>query len=235
MSDMIVRADGTCILPTGGDPATERVEGYQRYWLGCDLGQKQDPTAVIVIKDYAHPEWQNARQVLGKRHRVIVYADHFIGYSYPDIVSHLIRTMTREPLRNSVQLVIDATGLGRVISDLLQEARVEHIAMQSTVGQNWSRKGRYVNVGKHAMIENLSILFSSSDLTFAKDLPLRDHIMSELETFQLEMTNAGLPIITQGRRGQHHGDLSIATAVAAFASQYLVPQKIGVMRLVGVY
>ena len=227
-----ILADGAAVLPSGYDPAVERVTGYSRYWLGVDLAQAQDNTALVCIHDECLPMWgPSSRQVLGPRRRTIVFADKFKGVSYPDIVSHVIRTILKEPLRGRCRLVIDASGLGRVVSDLLFDQRVEHHAIQMTVGQNWVEKDRYVNVGKTLLLETLSLLFATGDLMFAHDLPLREDILAELETFQLETTAAGNQVITQGRSGQHHGDLAIALAVACFASEHLVPGFTGVGQL----
>ena len=221
--------DGTAILPSGYDPAVETVKGFSRYWLGVDLAQAQDNTALVILHDECLPVWGvGSRQVLGPRQRTIVFADKFRGVSYPEIVSHVIRTFTKEPLRGRARLVIDASGLGRVVSDMLHEQGIGHHAIQMTVGQNWVEKGRYVNVGKTLLLETLSLLFATGDLTFAHDLPLRGDILAELETFQLETTAAGNQIITQGKSGAHHGDLAIALAAACFASEHLVPGFTGV-------
>jgi phage FluMu gp28-like protein len=221
-------ADGTVVLPTGNDPAVQAVKGFSRYWLGVDLAQAQDNTALVCVHDERLPSWNGGRQVLGPRQRTIVFADKFKGVSYPDVVSHVIRTLIKEPLRGRTRLVIDASGLGRVVSDLLFEQGVEHHAIQMTVGQKWVTKDRYVNVGKTLLLETLSVLFATGDLTFAHNLPLREDILAELETFQLETTAAGNQVITQGKSGAHHGDLAIALAAACFASEHLLPGFTGV-------
>lgn len=230
-----ILADGTAILPTGNDPAAERVRGYSRFWLGVDLAQAQDNTALVCVHDECLPVWAGGRQALGPRRRTIVFADKFKGVSYPDVVSHVIRTMLKEPLRGRAKLVIDASGLGRVVSDLLHEQRINHHAIQMTVGQNWVEKDRYVNVGKMLLLETLSLMFATGGLTFAHDLPLREDLLAELETFQLEQTAAGNQIIVQGKSGAHHGDLAIALAVAVFASEHLVPGFVGVGQLENFY
>lgn len=230
----IIHPDGTAILKAGADPVIQRVEGYSRFWLGVDLAQAQDNTALVVIHDECLPVWTGPnRQQLGQRTRTISYADKFRGVSYPDVVSHIIRVMSREPLRGRTKLVVDGSGLGRVVSDLLRDAGVQHTAIQMTVGQNWKKTGHYTNVGKTLLLENLSVLFASGELQFAEDLPLRDDIVAELETFQLETTAAGNQVITQGKSGAHHGDLAIALAGAAFASEYLQPGVVGVGQLQG--
>lgn len=228
--------DGTAILRTDQDPAVNRVKGWSRYWLGVDLGQSQDYTALTILLDECLPEWESGhKQILGPRRRTVVHADKFKGVSYPDIVAHVLRTMSNEKLRGKVRLIVDGSGLGRVVSDLLTDASVPHTAIQMVAGQNWARKGRYVNVGKTLLLENLSVMFATGDLSFVADLPLRQDILHELETFQLEMTAAGNQVITQGKVGTHHGDLAISLAIAAFASEYLKPGVIGSHRLEGFY
>lgn len=233
---IIIEADGTAILKAGSDPAVTRVKGHSLYWLGVDLAQAQDNTALVAIHDEQLPIWTASnRQTLGQRTRTITYADKFRGVSYPDVVSHILRVMNQPQLRGRTRLVVDGSGLGRVVSDLLRDAKVDHIAIQMTVGQNWTRKGHYTNVGKTLMLENLSVLFASGELEFAEDLVLRKDVLAELETFQLETTAAGNQVITQGRSGDHHGDLAIALAGAAFASEYLRPGFTGVGTLEGVF
>ena len=99
----------------------------------------------------------------------------------------------------------------------------------------WRRSGRYVNASKTLMIENLAVLFASGDLKFAHDLPLRKEIEDDLASFTTQTTAAGNQIISQSRSASGHGDTGIALIVAAFASQYLVPKKIRVSKLVGMY
>ena len=47
--------DGRVINETNNDPAIERVTGFSTYWVAADLGQANDYSAVVVIKDEALP------------------------------------------------------------------------------------------------------------------------------------------------------------------------------------
>ncbi|WP_246035865.1 hypothetical protein [Aliishimia ponticola] len=219
---------------TTQDPAIPRVTGYQRYWIGADLGQANDFSSAVVIKDQCLPVSTGSGVVLGSRERTVVYADKFRGVSYVEVVDHLIRLRNAPPFGGKSQLVIDGTSIGRVVSDMLWEQNVDHSAIQMTGGQEWSKKGsRYVNAGKTFMIENLAVLFASGDIKFAHDLPLRDEIEADLASFTMQTTAAGNQIITQSRSAAGHGDLGIALIVGGFASQYLKPQTILVSTLRG--
>ena len=146
-----------------------------------------------------------------------------------------IRLRNAAPFGGKSELIIDGTSIGRVVSDMLKDQGVDRKAIQMTGGQDWTRKGRYVNASKTLMVENLAVLFAAGELTFAHDLPLRDEIEEDLSSFTTQTTAAGNQIITQSRNASGHGDIGIALIVAAFASQYLAPQNIQVSRLKGWY
>ena len=192
----------------------------------ADLGQANDYSAVVVIKDEALPIADDNRVIVGPRERTVVYADRFRGVSYVDVVDHLIKLRNAPPFGGKSELVIDGTSIGRVVSDMLWDQSVDHRAIQMTGGQDWNKKTtRYVNAGKTFMIENLAVLFAAGELKFAHDLPLRQEIEEDLASFTVQTTAAQNQIITQSRSTAGHGDLGIALIVGGFASQYLKPQS----------
>ena len=64
---------------THQDPAIPRVTGFQHYWVAADLGQANDFSAVVVIKDQALPIVDDGKVIVGPRERTTVYADRFRG------------------------------------------------------------------------------------------------------------------------------------------------------------
>lgn len=233
--DLIYLPDGRVVNQTNEDPAIPRVTGHSRFQIAADLGQANDYSAVIVIKDEALPIVNDSKVIVGPRRRTVVYADRFRGISYVDVVEHLIRLKNAPPFGGKSEFAIDGTSIGRVVSDMLWDQGIDHKAVQMTGGQEWTRKGRYINCGKTFMIENLAVLFAAGEIKFAHDLPLRTEIEQDLASFSTTTTAAGNQIITQSRSAAGHGDLGIALIVAAFASQYLHPQTIVQSTLRGCY
>lgn len=230
---LIYKPNGDVVNETNQDPAIPRVTGYVRYWIGADLGQANDYSSAVVIKDQSIPTFNGTDIVLSPRERMVVYADKFRGVSYVDVVDYLIRLRNAPPLGGKSELVIDGTSLGRPVSDMLWDQNIPHSAITMTGGQEWRESGRYVNASKTLMIENLAVLFASGDLKFAHDLLLRKEIEEDLASFTTQTTAAGNQIITQSRNTSGHGDLGIGLIVAGFASQYLLSQNIQVSKLVG--
>jgi hypothetical protein len=233
--NLIYLPDGRVVNETNQDPAIPRVTGYSRFQIAADLGQANDYSAVVVIKDEALPIVDDAWVIIGPRKRTVVYADRFRGVSYVAVVDHLIRLTNAPPFGGKSELAIDGTSIGRVVSDMLWDQNIDHKAVQMTGGQDWTRKGRYVNAGKTFMIENLAVLFAAGEIRFAHDLPLRAEIEQDLASFTTQTTAAGNQIITQSRSAAGHGDLGIALIVGAFATQYLSNQVVGQFKLRGAF
>lgn len=231
--NLIYLPDGRVVNETNQDPAIPRVTGFSRFQLAADLGQANDYSAVVVIKDEALPIVDDGAVIVGPRKRTVVYADRFRGVSYVAVVDHLIRLTNAPPFGGKSELAIDGTSIGRVVSDMLWDQNIDHKAVQMTGGQDWTRKGRYVNAGKTFMIENLAVLFAAGEIRFAHDLPLRAEIEQDLASFTTQTTAAGNQIITQSRSAAGHGDLGIALIVGAFATQYLGSQVVGEFKLRG--
>ena len=199
------------------------------YWLHArdDIEQHWNRDEARVVDEVVHRQvsvdgvnWRDAnwRELEGW---VSGLEDRFRGVSYVDVVDYLIRLMNARPFGGKSQLAIDGTSIGRVVSDMLDAESVQHHAIQMTGGQDWTRKGQYVNAGKTLMIENLAVQFASGDIKFAPDCPLRDEIEADLASFATKTTAAGNQIITQARSTGGHGDLGISLILNAFATQYV--------------
>ena len=95
---------------------TPQAARYERYVVGCDLGQSHDPTAVAVVRridDDADPSAPPIFQV-GHLERLP------LGTPYPGVVRHVSRMLGAVPLRGKSELVIDFTGVGRPVFDMFQ-------------------------------------------------------------------------------------------------------------------
>ena len=209
---------GDCvILPTGNDPAIRRVTGHHRFHIGLDLGQS-DPTAIVIVEDRQYPVWEAAQQRLEKRQRSIVYADRITDTRYVEIARHAAALTQRSPIADRWTLTVDATGVGRAFVDVLADMRIEHMPVQMVGGTAITQSGRFTNVAKNLLITSLAGAFETQQLTIAADLPLRNDLLIELESFSVKFTAAGNQVFEGGGAG-HHADMAIAAALAWFRSE----------------
>lgn len=64
--NLIYMPDGRVVNETGQDPAIPRVTGFSTYWVAADLGQANDYSAIVVIKDEALPIVDDGKVIVGR-------------------------------------------------------------------------------------------------------------------------------------------------------------------------
>ena len=82
-----------------------------RYFVGLDLGQARDYSALAVLE----VEGFGLHAILRVRH----LQRWKLGTSYPQICEETYVLLHREPLQ-SAPLIVDATGVGRPVVDLFK-------------------------------------------------------------------------------------------------------------------
>jgi hypothetical protein len=135
------------------------TETQYTYFIGLDLGQARDYTAVVVLEHtetYAVPPPKTGRDAFemvgigdstGKPSRPISftptaetyhvrYCRRFpLGTPYPEIVRWTSTQVRNIMTRARVGLIIDATGVGRAILDMFRDAQLKVVPVNVTSGQ----------------------------------------------------------------------------------------------------
>lgn len=192
-----------------------------RYWLGCDLGQANDPTALVVVEKLQVPSGE-----LGPAHipkLVNVYhARHVervpLGTSYPSIVQRVKTLLEMPPLWGATELVADATGCGRPVMDMLRAARLRPVCVVITAGYEVTSEGFYLHVPKTDLIAAVQVLLQSQRLKIAPSLPEAATLIHELEGYQQRITAAAHVQYGQWREGEHD-DVLLALALACWRGE----------------
>src|SRR5579883_2736062 len=137
-------------------------------WIvSADIGQAKDPTAIVALETSA--------SFLDLRHVERLP----LGTSYPGIVQRLAGL--RDALPPPRDLVIDGTGVGRPVFDMLRAAGVAPIAV-SIMGKGETRLGEdgLWRVAKMELVRALATVLESGHLRIAEGLPLGAVLMKEL-------------------------------------------------------
>src|SRR3712207_8825013 len=107
------------------------------YFVGLDLGQTRDFTAVAVvtfddIRKEAVGLAEDLYRLGGKRvsedelpeaHLEVVHLERMpLGTSYPKVVQRMQALMDMPPLKGNAELVVDATGVGAAVVEMLRES-----------------------------------------------------------------------------------------------------------------
>jgi hypothetical protein len=179
----------------------------RRFVVGLDLGQTQDFTAVAVVHRSA-----------GRDGVVQVpYLERFpLGTSYLMIVGRMAKLLATPPLRGQASLVVDRTGVGGAVVDLLAEAKLSPIAVTITGGDKVHRdsKTRY-SVPKRELVGCLQVLLQTGQLKIASALPESEILVKELLNFQVKITASAHDTYGAWREGAHD-DLVLAVALACW-------------------
>ncbi|MEJ8568271.1 hypothetical protein [Elongatibacter sediminis] len=198
-----------------------------RWYVGVDLGQAHDPTAVCVLEEkYAEVPpnaWGHNVRPLEYRARqyesplLVRHLERLpLEMTYPAQVEHVRALLARPPLREPLTL-IDYTGVGRPVFDLFKKARVPRLKGVAITAGNQVHKQRHGwSVPKQILMSKLQALLHSEKLRIAagiKDAPV---LLREMKDFRVNFTSAGNAIFN-AREGAHD-DLVLAVALAVFGA-----------------
>ncbi len=183
-----------------------------RYFVGLDLGQRQDYTALAVIERHG---W-NTDAPLALRH---LYRFP-LGTSYPKIVSEVSNLLSLPPLsQQGTELAVDETGVGAAVFELFTQAGLRatvrgiHITGGSTVNED----GAVWCVPKRELVGTIQVALQTGRLKIARELPEAATLVGELQDFRVTITEAAND--TYGGRSGKHDDLVLAVALALFVAE----------------
>ncbi len=186
----------------------------RRYFIGLDLGQSRDYTAVSVLGGTFAERGPKPIYQVGHLERFP------LGTPYPDIVRGMVDLTKRRELGGDWQLVVDATGVGRPVVDLLREAldrrRVHPLTI---VGGGEATAGAFgLRVPKRDLVLTLKVLLETKRLEFIGGWPEARTLIQEALTFQVKITDAAHDTYGAWREGTHD-DLVLSVALAAWYAE----------------
>lgn len=182
------------------------------FFVGVDLGQAADPTAVCVLEAWSQREEPTKPEVY--LYTVIHLMRYQLGMSYPAMVRDIGSLLQQPKLRGSnTELIIDETGVGRAVGDIFNQAGLKPIKVTITAGneEGQSGWGRYM-VPKQTLISRLDAAMHCEELFFSNELRESVTLEQELKDFSRHVSEAGRYSFA-AREGKHD-DLVLAVALA---------------------
>lgn len=152
-----------------------------------------------------------------------------LGTSYPRIVDSVCATLARPPLAGQTVLLVDITGVGRPVWDMLRERDIPGgmFGITITGADQVTREGREFRTPKRDLIVSLQVLLQQGRLKFATGLKLRDVLVAELQNFRQKISLAGHDSYEAGgagpagqwREAGSHDDIVLATAMPVWYAE----------------
>lgn len=196
------------------------------FFIGVDLGQAQDYTAIAVLRrrEVIEPSHVSLSEYDTQLHEDLMAASIYelvhlerlaLGTTYPDIVAHIKRLLSSAELSEERVLVVDATGVGKPVVDMLKAENVGPlVSLVITGGLNVSQSSDYnFHVPKKDIVSCLQLYVQNGRLKFAAGLPDIELLVQEITHFKVKVA------ITAGEdaaswREHPHDDTAFAVGIA---------------------
>lgn len=203
-----------------------RAAAHQHFYVGVDLGQSNDPTAICVIEHNHEPlsSWKITRDTASLCEERQDVADRYdvrhlermpLGMPYPAVVAHVAQLLQRPPLCDGATLVIDETGVGRAVGDIFDAAGLQPVRVSITAGAEATQQSTSPerwHIAKGILISTLDARLHTGELRFAAALTEAGAMAEELKDFRRKVGAAGR-FAYEARVGKHD-DLVLAVAIA---------------------
>ncbi len=176
------------------------------HFIGLDLGQKRDYSAVVVVERIEH---RRAFQATAFDRLLERWVERMaLGTPYPAVVERMREIVRSDELCGDCVLVVDATGVGAPVVDMLRAARLgcEVMAVTMTGGGREHVSGNIGSVPKRDLLAEVSLLLEKGQLRIGR--------MREAARLGRELVAMRL-----GKDGGEHDDLVIALALACWRAQ----------------
>ena len=189
------------------------------FFLGLDLGQSQDYTALTVVRHEP------------RAYHVVHLERYPLGTLYPEIVEHvatLIASLDKIPPARAdgkstkrSELVLDATGVGRPVTDMFRESLGNGTVLRPVIihgGEKETRKGGFSRVPKRELVSRSVALMQKGELRIARGMALTPTLVEELTNFKIKVNiSTGRDSYEAWREGDHD-DLVLAVCLAVWGA-----------------
>lgn len=157
--------------------------------LGVDIGQRADPTALVVVEEEDRADIT---------HYIVRMIERMpLGTPYPVVANRVVTVVRNLELRSRsyvpskrdfrVKCIVDATGVGLPVIDLIREQGVYATAALFTSGEKLADRPRNViSIGKGFMVGRLQVLLQAGRL----HLPISPEakiLVDELRDYEIKV------------------------------------------------
>ena len=196
------------------------------YYLGLDLGQKKNYTAIAVVERTMDREqqrsaltWEMVWMELGPTRVAVRHLERIrLGTSYVDVVERVRELVWTDALRGKTKLVVDATGAGAPVVDLFRrDAELKRACELSAVtitggavAGRGQKKGDWL-VPKQDLMTGLVLMLEEGKVEIARGLEEAGRLVEEL--------------VRYGREEGYQDDLALALSLACWKMRMDYPEE----------
>lgn len=205
-----------------------RTMGVNRYFVGVDVGQVQDFTAIAVLERAElvggfDPAMYAYRKEVALRLRYLERVP--LGTPYSEIVERVEQVVRWGELAGNCHLAVDATGVGRPVIELLRPLRLgcRLLPVIFTGGDSENVNEGFYRVPKRDLVTGLQILLQNGGLQIAAGMEHGRTLVEELTAVRVRVMPSGREQYGAWREGTHD-DMVFAVALACWAAKKMEPR-----------
>ena len=179
-----------------------------RIFVGLDLGQSEDPTALSVVeRAEVFPgamDWVSYERRRPVRFRVLYVERLLLGTPYPRAVERVRQVVGRSAREGRCTLVVDATGLGAPVVDMLRIANLqcEIVPVILTGGEGERCANGVWHVPKRDLITSLQLMLDRRELGLPSRLPAARDLAKEIAGMGVTISERGRVSYGRSREGE---------------------------------
>jgi hypothetical protein len=181
-------------------------------WIGIDIGQRRDPTALCVAECESRPGPHKA-----ETHYLVRHLDRLpLGTPYPRVADRLREVALRaaEQSGETPYVYVDATGVGLPVVDVLKgrlpKCRVFPVFF--THGDRYRKENGEIRLGKAHLVSKLQALLQTDQLHLPRTREA-EVLAEELNSYEIRVTEDANDRYGAFRVGTHD-DLVTALGLA---------------------
>ncbi len=189
------------------------------FYAGLDLGQSADFSA-LAIAERDRPPARAGDPRGDPAGYAVPWLQRFpLKTPYPAIVAEVAALLRRLAARTptpAIRLVVDATGVGRPVVDLLRRERLPARLIEVTItgGNATTHEGGAFHVPKRDLVSTVQVLLQGQRVKIASALPDAATLTAELLNFQVKISAETAHDSYGAWREGTHDDLVLAAALA---------------------
>jgi len=196
------------------------------FYVGLDLGKRLDYSAIGVVErpepevrfDYVY--WMH-RQYRERDGLVVRFLERIqLGTPYTEVVSRVVKVIEQLKATAKCQLVVDATGVGMPVVDMLRAAGpdCELTPVLITSGSEQHLTKGVWHVPKVDLLAGVQAALEKGELRIARGMRHTNTLVQEFMDVRVKVRGSGAMRLGADGFGQHD-DLVLAVALACWAGR----------------
>ncbi len=176
--------------------------------ISCDLAKTFDYSAISVLEKMDSRYHLRALQRMHKGTPYTVTAEHLRGM----VAKDALQCDGHPPV-----VVIDGTGVGAAIEDILRAWRLPLVSVKIHGGMNVIRKPGEIRVPKKDLILSLLSVFNNGNLQIAQGVPEGPDFINELQRFRVRINPKTRRATFEGQGS--HDDIVLSVAMGIYIGE----------------